>query len=60
MTVIDERAAMLDEELDLINGGLVRLSREEIEQFRKKLWERTKPGLGFHYIDFRKILPVKR
>ena len=35
MTVIDESTALLDEELDLINGGLIRLSREEIEQIRK-------------------------
>lgn len=60
MTVIDESTALLDEELDLINGGLIRLSREEIEQIRKKLWERNRPGRGYNYIDIRKFWPVKR
>lgn len=54
MTIIDESTAMLDEELDLINGGLFRLSQEQIEQIREKLWERIRPGLGGNYIDIKK------
>ena len=44
MTIIDESMAMLDEELDLINGGLIQLSQEQIDKLREKLWER--PWLG--------------
>ncbi len=50
MTVIDERAAMLEEELNLISGGVSCLSKEQLQQLRRKLWEKRKPGLGGIYV----------